>query len=59
MEEKDQENIFDPITIPEIEGDPGNGYWWVCGECHGQINWHQDPCPHCGWRLNWHGQDLH
>ena len=59
MEEKDQENVFDPITIPEIEGDPWNGYWYVCGECHGYLKWHEDPCPHCGWRLNWHGQDLH
>ena len=45
----------EPITIPEIEGDPGNGYWYVCGECHGYLKWHEDPCPHCGWRVNWHG----
>lgn len=45
----------EPITIPEIEGDPGNGYWYVCGECHGYLKWHEDPCPHCGWRINWHG----
>lgn len=55
MEEKDQENIFDHIAIPEIEGDPWNGYWYVCSECHGYLKWHEDPCPHCGWRVNWHG----
>jgi len=55
MEEKEQKKTEEPITIPEIEGDPGNGYWYVCGECHGYLKWHEDPCPHCGWRVNWHG----
>lgn len=45
----------DPIAVPEIEGDPGNGYWYVCSECHGYLKWHEDPCPGCGWRINWHG----
>ena len=45
----------EPIAVPEIEGDPGNGYWYVCSECHGYLKWHEDPCPGCGWRINWHG----
>ena len=33
---------------PELEGDPGNGYWWVCGECHGSISRTDRFCRHCG-----------
>lgn len=50
----DQEQDQQPErwTIPEIEG--GNyTYFYVCSECHGVVNWHEDPCPHCGWRLDW------
>lgn len=69
MEEKEQENLYtksklmlssvygkcarEPITIPEIEGDPRNGYWYVCSECHGSLNWKQNPCPWCGLEVNW------
>ena len=42
-------------TMPEWEGDPGNGYWKVCGECHGQIREEWKYCPHCGYLINWHG----
>ena len=39
---------------PEIEGD--TGYWfWVCGACHCQINWHEKECPTCKRRVNWDG----
>ena len=47
---QDQENW----TVPEIEGH-GWMYFYVCGECHGQVNWHDPVCSHCGWRLNWNG----
>ena len=40
------------VTVPEIEGDR-YGWFYVCGECHGQINWKDNICPHCGWRINW------
>lgn len=43
------------ITTVDIEGDPHNGYWYVCEECHGPINWKDEVCPHCGWRLDWNG----
>lgn len=42
------------VTVPEIEGDR-YGWFYVCGECHGQINWKDNICPHCGWRINWNG----
>jgi len=33
---------------PELEGDPGNGYWWVCGECHGYLSTFDRFCKFCG-----------
>ena len=42
-------------TEPEIEGDRWS-WFWVCGECHGQISENAEVCPHCGWRLKWDGQ---
>lgn len=52
MEELNQEK-----NVPEIEGDRWNWYW-VCGECHGPVNWHEKSCPHCGRRLDWNGEDI-
>ena len=49
---QDQDQQMENWTVPEIEGGGWN-YFYVCSECHGFVNWHQDPCPHCGWRLNW------
>lgn len=41
------------VTEPEWEGDPANGYWLVCGECHGQIGVSKGICKHCGARIDW------
>ena len=43
------------VTTVDIEGDPYNGYWYVCEECHGPVHWKDQKCPHCGWRLDWNG----
>lgn len=51
MEEK-KENKKN-VSVPEIEGDPINGYWYVCSECHGSLNWKQNPCPWCGLEVDW------
>lgn len=40
-------------TEPEWEGDPANGYWLVCGECHGWIGGAKENCPHCGAKIDW------
>ena len=52
MEELNQEK-----NVPEVEGDRWNWYW-VCGECHSPVNWHEESCPHCGRRLDWNGEDI-
>jgi hypothetical protein len=36
----------------EIEGG-GNGWYYVCGECHGAINYHDKYCRHCGCVVCW------
>ena len=54
MEEK-KINPEEHITTVDIEGDPHNGYWYVCEECHCPVNWKDQKCPHCGWRLDWNG----
>ena len=41
----------------ELEG----GYpWWfyVCGECHGNVNYLADECKHCHALLSWEGHTL-
>lgn len=43
------------VTTVDIEGAPHIGYWYVCEECHGPVNWKDQYCPHCGWRLDWNG----
>ena len=53
MEEKKEEKKN--VSVPEVEGDPGNGYWYVCSECHGYLKWKQNPCPGCGWEVDWNG----
>ena len=37
----------------EIEGDPGNGYWWVCPECHVHIKQGTRFCMSCGKEILW------
>lgn len=41
----------------ELEGG-GTTWWYVCGECHGAVNYLADICPHCKTRLTWEGFDL-
>lgn len=36
----------------DIEGSAYN-YFWVCGNCHGQVNWMDKECKHCYRRLKW------
>ena len=54
MEEKEKKQEQEVWTVAEIEG--GNHTWWyVCGECHGQIDWHTPICPHCKRKVDWNG----
>ena len=40
-------------VAPELEGDPANGYWTVCGECHGTLNRRDKFCHECGRKVLW------
>lgn len=44
-------------TEVELEGG-GSTWWYVCGECHGMINYMQDVCKCCKSILIWDGYDL-
>ena len=50
-----RENMNDdnPVSV-EIEGDRWS-WFYVCGDCHGQVDWHDERCKHCGRRLDWNG----
>ena len=37
----------------EVEGDCRNGYWDVCGECHGVIERTEKYCHWCGKKIIW------
>ena len=41
----------DPVEA-ELEGG-GSSWWWVCGECHGQISKGDRYCRHCGHEIKW------
>lgn len=41
----------------ELEGG-GMTWWFVCGECHGAVNYLADICPHCDAVLSWDGFGL-
>lgn len=53
-EVKTEEQVQEFWTIPEIEGDK-YGWFYICGNCHSQIIWHQEKCTVCKRRLDWHG----
>ena len=58
MEEKKILTIkeyYNLIADVDIEGDPHNGYWYVCEECRHIVDWKMEKCPCCGRRLNWNG----
>lgn len=43
----------------EVEREGGGYTWWyVCGECHGAVNYMADICPHCDAVLSWDGYGL-
>lgn len=44
-----------PAVEPEIEGDRYTYYYYVCGECHGPVDWKEQVCRHCGRRIDWNG----
>lgn len=41
----------------ELEGG-GTTWFYVCGECHGQVNYLADECKHCKALLSWEGMVL-
>lgn len=41
----------------EIEGGGWN-WWYVCEECHGQVDTKDKICPHCKSPLDWNGRTL-
>lgn len=43
-------------TEVELEGG-GSTWWYVCGECHGTVNYMQDICKGCKSILIWDGFD--
>ena len=38
----------------EMEGG-GRSWWFVCGECHGAIDYKVEECPHCHTPADWTG----
>ena len=44
-------------TEAELEGG-GSTWFYVCGECHGAVNYQAETCPHCGAILGWDGFEL-
>lgn len=41
----------------ELEGG-GSTWFYVCGECHGAVNYQAETCRHCGAILSWDGLAL-
>ena len=51
--EKAREELKRLIPVPtEIEGG-GSTWFYVCGECHGQVDHRDSFCRHCGQKLDW------
>ena len=55
MDNEIKNEEMEKVTTVDIEGDPHNGYWYVCEECRHIVNWKMEKCPCCGRRLNWNG----
>ena len=55
MDNEIKKEETEQVTTVDIEGDPHNGYWYVCDECRYPVNWKMDVCPNCKRRLDWHG----
>lgn len=44
----------DNVTPVEAELEGGGHTWWyVCGDCHGAVDWNENPCRHCKTPLIW------
>lgn len=44
-------------TEAELEGG-GSTWWYVCGDCHGEVKYLEDVCHHCKAVLSWEGIGL-
>lgn len=55
MDNEIKKEEIEKVTTVDIEGDPHNGYWYVCEECRHSVDWKMEKCPCCGRRLNWNG----
>ena len=44
--------LMDPVPA-EIEGDGKSEWWYVCGECHSNLNPHDKYCRECGRKMKW------
>ena len=51
---KAKEALLSAPVHSEIEGG-GSSWWYVCGECHGQIDNKDSYCRHCGRKVKWDG----
>lgn len=43
--------VLDPMPAKMESG--GISWWYVCGDCHGDINLHDHYCRHCGRKVSW------
>ena len=50
-EKKEKRREEKPVPA-ELEGG-GHSWWWVCGDCHGPIDYKEEICRHCGVRVEW------
>lgn len=52
MPEKEQEAV-EPKK--KSDGNPGRwaSWWYVCGNCGEEIDWHDMYCRHCGREVKW------
>lgn len=54
---KAAEELKGLIPMPaEIEGGGQHGWFYVCGECHGNIGTLDKYCRHCGHPIDWGGK---
>lgn len=54
LNEAEEEKKLVPV---DLEGGGWN-WWYVCEECHGQVDTKDEICPHCKSRLDWSGSRL-
>ena len=52
----DAEEEKKPVPV-DLEGGGWN-WWYVCEECHGQVDTKDKICPHCKSPLDWNGRTL-